>query len=87
MSSKLPPSQCPACKKVIDAATIASGKTEVPRPGDFTICIYCGEVLRFGPELELIQADLNDLASLDEPTRNFIGRVQQARKEVMAKRK
>ena len=36
---------CPICKHVLDAVT-GDGE-EGPADGDFSICFYCGEILRF----------------------------------------
>jgi hypothetical protein len=44
----LPSAQCPTCQHVLDDATmIGEPSDQLPKPGDFSICIYCGEVLRF----------------------------------------
>lgn len=48
-------SRCPKCHKLLDAHTGISGT--VPKPGDITICFYCGCILVFNEEKELIIAD------------------------------
>jgi hypothetical protein len=44
----LPAARCPICQHVLDDATVISDlSNKLPKPGDFSICIYCGEALRF----------------------------------------
>ena len=42
---------CPCCKVKIDGHTGITDKKALPKPGDFTICSYCRQVLvyRVGP--------------------------------------
>jgi hypothetical protein len=42
---RMPPSRCLNCRKVCDAATGINAKK--PKPGDITICLYCGHVMAF----------------------------------------
>lgn len=54
------------CGKQVDAVTAITGEKElVPRPGDFTICIYCGSWLRFvdadGTTRKFVAEDILDL--------------------------
>lgn len=55
MTTRLPPALCPHCGAFADAATHALGGSgpddPAPRPGDFSICITCATILRFGPDL------------------------------------
>lgn len=48
----MPPTKCPVCTKVLDAATSTTGNHK-PGPGDVTICIYCQTWLRFTDDLGL----------------------------------
>jgi hypothetical protein len=48
------PKHCPFCHYCCDAhRTVGSGQRG-PQPGDASICFNCGELLEFGPALELI---------------------------------
>lgn len=47
-TSRLPVSQCPTCETRLDAA---SHSVAAPQPGDFSICIKCGALLQFRPDL------------------------------------
>lgn len=38
---------CPNCSKVLDDATAVHSDTPKPEPGDLSVCIYCGTMLRF----------------------------------------
>jgi len=38
---------CPACSRKIDAATAVQEDRAKPIVGDFSICWYCGTLLRF----------------------------------------
>ena len=48
------PQRCPNCKRELDTSTECSGAEVEPEEGDFTVCFYCAEVLRFGPEMRLV---------------------------------
>jgi hypothetical protein len=37
---------CPSCSAKIDMATPIGGGEAQPKPGDFTICLYCAAMLR-----------------------------------------
>jgi len=59
---------CPSCGSVLDAASGPNGA--VPRPGDFSICAYCGVTLRFEDPLPQTRlATDEDLAELDDEGR------------------
>jgi hypothetical protein len=47
---RLPPQFCPVCFTMLDAATNMTSEGP-PVPGDFTICIGCRSILKFGPEM------------------------------------
>ena len=48
------PSPCPVCGRVLDAASMVGGEGR-PKPGDFTVCMYCSSILRFDGNLSLRQ--------------------------------
>ncbi len=37
---------CPSCGRVLNAAT-SLDHVDAPKPGDFTVCVDCGVLLRF----------------------------------------
>jgi hypothetical protein len=62
----VPPSPCPSCFKVMDRATDGLRGGGRPRPGDVTVCINCGALLRFGEQLQLgACGDVEDLLLAD----------------------
>ena len=42
---------CPSCSTKLDAATSVEGA--VPKPGDLSVCVECGEVLQFTNDFSL----------------------------------
>ena len=49
----IPPCHCPRCGRKLDGALEASPGERGPMPGDFTVCIYCAEVLTFAKDMSL----------------------------------
>jgi hypothetical protein len=72
----MPRSNCPMCHKSVDAATAAEGILVRPNPGDISICFYCGEVLTFDPQMQLVPCDLNGMLALTEDQRQLVGLMQ-----------
>lgn len=63
-----PAVNCPKCGKKIDAVQSATKDYEAPRPGDFSICVYCLEFLVFAKvkgKLTLESIKLEDIKSQD----------------------
>jgi len=59
---------CPNCKKALDAAQHLSGDDR-PSDGDLTVCLYCGHLMVFGPNLslrELTSDEMRDAAGNPE---------------------
>jgi hypothetical protein len=55
-ASRIPPSPCPGCGKVLDAATGVDDKglhQRSPEAGDVTVCISCGHIMVFAHDLTL----------------------------------
>lgn len=50
MTIRLPARACPRCAQVLDAL---DGHSAAPRPGDVTLCAYCGAVLVFAEGMAL----------------------------------
>jgi hypothetical protein len=65
---------------VIDGATAVGATAPAPRSGDFTVCLYCGAMLRFVGEdtdATLQVATPSELAELAANERQLIARVSQ----------
>src|SRR5574340_772497 len=57
-----PASQCPVCKKNLDAASATVNRG--PRPGDFSICLYCQAWLRYNDDLSLRLLNEEDIKKI-----------------------
>jgi hypothetical protein len=42
--------RCPGCHEILDGATNFDDPGRMPKPGDKTVCIYCGQVLQYVPD-------------------------------------
>lgn len=60
---RVPSAPCPTCGKKLDAATCMSSDAQ-PRPGDYTVCLYCANVLRFRDGMKLAVLSLEDAEDL-----------------------
>lgn len=47
---------CPLCGYKMDGSTDLAVDQRPPRAGDFTVCLRCGEILRWGSDAELVPA-------------------------------
>lgn len=66
---RVPPSVCPNCGDVHDAATAADGSGAMPEPGDFTICFNCGDINRYDDNMQRLHVDPAALDTFDDETR------------------
>lgn len=70
---------CPCCGHRLNASVdLDVGGLHTPRPGDITVCMYCGKVLEFGDALELVPANLEVLDAVDR------GRIDKALEDLVA---
>jgi hypothetical protein len=60
-----PDSSCPQCGKRFDRASSVINDHARPSPGDFSLCIACGTVLRFTDDLSVRLATHDEVAALD----------------------
>ena len=44
---------CPACNKELDATTSIQDESLLPKPGNLSICFYCGDMSEFDDNLDL----------------------------------
>lgn len=70
-----PTSRCPACGYVIDRASSVEGDA-TPTPGDFSVCMDCGAVLRFDAALRVRLASGDEVAALPIKLRNMLTRLR-----------
>ena len=52
--------RCPSCSYLLDGVTNVTGDTG-PKPGDYSMCVRCGAVLRFGAGLQLRLSNFKSL--------------------------
>jgi len=60
----VPDSECLHCSKIINGAIQVNGD-QMPSPGDYSICVYCGHLMVFGDNLILrnpLPIELNAIA-------------------------
>lgn len=65
---RTPTDHCPKCNCLLDTVTNMTGQGR-PEIGDFSICIGCAELLRFGPSLTVYQPSSEELRSI--PKQDF----------------
>lgn len=58
------PSQCPICGYNVDAATELHHEPISPKPGDFSLCLNCGSLNKFGDDLGLVESTEDDILLL-----------------------
>ena len=59
---------CPGCgRSDIDGATHIAESNHIvtPKPGDLSICVYCGAINQFTEDMGLESCDLDKLTGLD----------------------
>lgn len=78
-------SPCPTCGKMLDGAgMVGSGgrKSEkwdpifAPKPGDVTVCVYCGTLAIFGAELQLTEMTETQFLELAPTERRMLRTIQ-----------
>jgi hypothetical protein len=74
---RLPPVACPGCFSKLDAASSLDGDSP-PVTGDFTVCLCCSALLRYGPDMEL---EVTSLAECPIQLRASLARVKMLTEE------
>jgi hypothetical protein len=74
-----PPARCPRCLEQLDAAGPHDPRWKAPpRPGDFTVCLYCASVLRYTETMGLVRLTPADIARLPGAEREDVLNAQRA---------
>jgi len=60
----VPVCPCPTCGKENDSASCLQDESADPSPGDFTVCIGCGEILVFTEKLTTRVPTISELMVL-----------------------
>jgi hypothetical protein len=58
------PGKCPHCGHRFDLASGVTDLTAKPSPGDFSLCIQCGRILRFDAQLSPQALTLDDATEI-----------------------
>ena len=71
-------SSCPKCRKELDRASAHTDHSVAPKPGDFSVCMYCATPLIFGRDMALRRLTRREESALDPNERRELARVQSA---------
>lgn len=87
--SRVPPCLCPWCGYMSDAVTSVEKNGIQPKPGDISMCINCGGLLIFRPDMTMRKIEEADLKDAPPSMRNLIDhmRLLQAKLPARTKRK
>jgi hypothetical protein len=72
---RVPLSACPSCGTQCDAASTTNESTQ-PVPGDISICVRCGELLKFGDDMRLMRLTHEERIEVEADP--YVARVQAA---------
>lgn len=75
-TTEIPPSSCPRCGERMELATSVTRDDSSPRPGAFTICWRCGQLMRFDEGLHAVMAFEHELEELDPHLRAVLARLR-----------
>jgi hypothetical protein len=73
--SVLPMDECPVCHYEFDSATLVHGDGR-PSPGNFTLCMKCGEILIFDEHLKVQPPSVSQLMNLSPGLSRILDRAQ-----------
>lgn len=75
---------CPICSTLLNAASGFNNNAS-PSPGDVSVCIMCGAVLKFDEEMNLQQVPESELQALDQDDRRTLFEARQAVRDLRSK--
>lgn len=75
---------CPHCGYASDSLGTLGPTTPRPRRGDMSVCIGCGELLRFDRKLRLVRMPATAIAALPEDDAQELAKVQLAVRMLIA---
>jgi len=76
--------KCPNCNEDLEQATCL-GK-DIPKPGDISICAYCGQLLMFTENLNQRKVEDSEFRTFDEEAQQQIAHVQMGIKQMIEKK-
>ena len=77
VTTEMPEAHCPNCGALFTAATCVFAEKR-PAPGDITLCVCCGEILRFEEGLTIRNLLPVEYAAIHPDTKAEIERVLRA---------
>jgi hypothetical protein len=72
-TTMLPAQLCPVCGHLLDSHSAVEDHGKRPEDGDFSVCLACGSVLRYGADLKLSPSSLEEAE--DDETRAELAKV------------
>lgn len=69
---------CPHCGASLDASTNIDYEDGPPEVGDYSMCLHCGVILIYQPDMTVRRAELDDLAKLPRETLLLLMKAQAA---------
>lgn len=71
VKKRMPGNLCPSCGRLADGGTSVNDEpnTRPPQEGDWAICLYCGTLNRYGPDLRLRVTTDDERRSIDNDPR------------------
>jgi hypothetical protein len=82
VETRVPKCKCPSCGTELDAATDVLNRAATPNPGDITICLRCGLLMRFKDDMTLRQLTGKEMIEAMKDPR--VATIERARGTVMA---
>ena len=76
----VPECKCPGCGAACDASTNLLGK-QGPEPGDVSICLYCGMLMKFTDDMMLRQLTGTEMIEVLKDER--VAKIERARQWAM----
>lgn len=87
IGDRVPASECPTCRNVMDAATgigTPGAGPKRPEPGDITICLCCGTLLVYDLEMQLVfpPEDIRKQIEADPDYKAFLDTIGKALEKI-----
>lgn len=80
------PSSCPSCGYHLDAASHTTDADTRPTPGDYSVCINCGELLRFTEAMTVERLSGRELDDLETQEPEVYAELWKASRTIIAMR-
>lgn len=78
--------ECPVCLNSVSGASPISKGNAKPKPGDISVCVYCGAILEFDDTLNLQAISEESFQTLPSVTRDALNRISEQIKQIAKRR-